>query len=478
MSIIPAYYKDGVPYDASGKVITTGPENHPAEPLVTDLGDGKFQFKSQTKACYLKNLNAFGWTWVMDRGDEYGVAICFCTKAEQKVAVTLLTGQLPAPAYTQEQADTAALMLSAPGAMLLSSGQWSMLLSVAGEGVMTLAGEIGGMLTSAVSRAVALLTASSLGPMAAAASVLLFSSQAGKGSDRVPGRDTEAMFALNARLLAGQRKINPGSASINLPVRGALIERNGEMVLELLKTGDNVPAAVPVLNAVRDAVSGLDIIRLPAMPGTPPRTILINPVPGSAKPSDTGNRGPVPNTPVHTGTDVKPVGNITLSPPVGNTQQLQDFIYWRPDASGTGVVPIYVVISGPRDRPGRVSGKGENVGTDWLNKAGQGPGAPIPGQIAERLLGREFSSFDAFRKAFWLEVGKDPELSKQFKAGNLGNIRAGKAPAPKESEQKGRRVKYELHHVKPIKDNGEIYNIDNIRVTTPKCHIENHKGSK
>jgi len=207
MSIIPAYYKDGVPYDASGKAITTGPENHPAEPLVTDLGDGKFQFKSQTKACYLKNLNALGWTWVMDRGDEYGVAICFCTKAEQKVAVTLLTGQLPAPAYTQEQADTAALMLSAPGAMLLSSGQWSMLLSVAGEGVMTLAGEIGGMLTSAVSRAVALLTASSLGPMAAAASVLLFSSQAGKGSDRVPGRDTEAMFALNARLLAGQRKI-------------------------------------------------------------------------------------------------------------------------------------------------------------------------------------------------------------------------------------------------------------------------------
>ena len=233
-----------------------------------------------------------------------------------------------------------------------------------------------------------------------------------------------------------------------------------------------------MLNAVRDAVSGLDIIRLPAMPGTPPRTILINPVPESAKPSDTGNWGPVPNTPVHTDTDVKPVGNITLSPPVGNTQQLQDFIYWRPDASGTGVVPIYVVISSPRDRPGRVSGKGENVGTDWLNKAGQGPGAPIPGQIAERLLGREFSSFDAFRKAFWLEVGKDPELNKQFNKQNQVNIKSSKSPFVKKIESVGARKRFELHHVQSIKDNGAVYFIDNIRVTTPKRHIEIHKGEK
>jgi hypothetical protein len=75
-------------------------------------------------------------------------------------------------------------------------------------------------------------------------------------------------------------------------------------------------------------------------------------------------------------------------------------------------------------------------------------------------------------------VFKDPELSKQFKAGNLGNIQVGKAPAPREPEQVGGRVKYELHHVKPIEDNGAVYDVDNIRVMTPKRHIEIHKGSK
>ncbi|EAY6698560.1 pyocin, partial [Salmonella enterica] len=39
--------------------------------------------------------------------------------------------------------------------------------------------------------------------MVAAASAILFSPAAGGGSDRVPGRDLNAMFALNAQLLAG-----------------------------------------------------------------------------------------------------------------------------------------------------------------------------------------------------------------------------------------------------------------------------------
>ncbi|EGP6413265.1 pyocin, partial [Salmonella enterica] len=37
--------------------------------------------------------------------------------------------------------------------------------------------------------------------MVAAASTILFSPPAGGGSDRVPGRDLDAMFALNAQLL-------------------------------------------------------------------------------------------------------------------------------------------------------------------------------------------------------------------------------------------------------------------------------------
>ncbi|OVZ77420.1 HNH nuclease [Yersinia kristensenii] len=102
-------------------------------------------------------------------------------------------------------------------------------------------------------------------------------------------------------------------------------------------------------------------------------------------------------------------------------------------------------------------------------------GAPIPVQIADKLRGRRFSSFDRFREAFWQEVAKDPELAGQFKSGNLGNINNGKAPSPRESEQVGGRVKYELHHVKPISKGGATYRIDNLRVLTPKRHIEIHK---
>ncbi|WP_341539959.1 hypothetical protein, partial [Serratia marcescens] len=55
-----------------------------------------------------------------------------------------------------------------------------------------------------------------------------------------------------------------------------------------------------------------------------------------------------------------------------------------------------------------MSGKGQQVGDGWLNTAVQELGSPVPSQIADKLRGREFASFDAFRKAFWTEVGKDP----------------------------------------------------------------------
>jgi len=53
-----------------------------------------------------------------------------------------------------------------------------------------------------------------------------------------------------------------------------------------------------------------------------------------------------------------------------------------------------------------VSGKGQQVGEGWLNKAGQELDAPIPVQIADKLRGRKFADFDSFRKAFWQEVSK------------------------------------------------------------------------
>lgn len=255
------------------------------------------------------------------------------------------------PEYTPEMVKAAEAALGAAGAMALSQAPNTMQLSVAGNGVWTATGEVVGSLSAAIGRGIAALTVSTVGPMVAAASTIFFPPPAGGGSDKVPGRDLDALFALNAQLLTGQNeKIEPGVNSVSLPVRGQLVNSNGQMAMQLLKTGEGLPAAVPVLNAERDAATGLDKITVPAVAGAPSRTILVNPAPPPAQPSDTGNQQPVPVTPAHTGTEVKPVENITVTTtPADITGGLQDFIYWRPDAAGTGVEPVYVMLSDPLD---------------------------------------------------------------------------------------------------------------------------------
>lgn len=276
-------------------------------------------------------------------------------KAERE-ALFARAGVVPAPTYTPEMVKSAEAALGAAGVMVLGQTPGAMQLSVAGGGVLTATGEVLSSLGAAVGRAIASLgataTAGTAGPMVAAASAILFPPAAGEGSDRVPGRDLNAMFALNAQLLAGPDvKIEPGATSVNLPERGHLVNSNGQMALQLLKTGDTLPAAVPVLNAVRDAATGLDRITVPAVAGAPERTILVNPAPSPAAPSDTASPPPsVPVTPVHTGTEIKPVETITVTTtPAADIGGLQDFIYWRPDAAGTGVEPVYVMLNDPLD---------------------------------------------------------------------------------------------------------------------------------
>ncbi|ECU8872968.1 hypothetical protein CD974_10515, partial [Salmonella enterica] len=297
-------------------------------------------------------------------------------KAEREALFTR-AGVVPAPTYTPEMVKSAEAALGAAGVMVLGQTPGAMQLSVAGGGVLTATGEVLSSLGAAVGRAIASLgataTAGTAGPMVAAASAILFPPAAGEGSDRVPGRDLNAMFALNAQLLAGQDvKIEPGATSVNLPERGHLVNSNGQMALQLLKTGDTLPAAVPVLNAVRDAATGLDRITVPAVAGAPERTILVNPAPPPAAPSDTASPPPsVPVTPVHTGTEIKPVETITVTTtPAADIGGLQDFIYWRPDAAGTGVEPVYVMLSGLY---GETNAKGKYSGRDYNSDKAGGP---------------------------------------------------------------------------------------------------------
>ena len=130
-----------------------------------------------------------------------------------------------------------------------------------------------------------------------------------------------------------------------------------------------------------------------------------------------------------------------------------------------------------RNQPGVATGKGKTVGDKWLEDAGKEAGAQIPDRIADKLRGKKFSSFGDFRKQFWTEVSKDPELSKQFIKGNRDRMQIGKASKTPKDGVVGKRSSFEIHHDKLISRGGEVYDMGNLRVTTPKRHIDIHRGN-
>ncbi|MCY9829503.1 S-type pyocin domain-containing protein, partial [Vibrio chagasii] len=167
---------------------------------------------------------------------------------------------------------------------------------------------------------------------------------------------------------------------------------------------------------------------------------------------------------------------VTVTP-MPEEKDWHDAILVFPESSG--IAPLYVVYKeSPRDKPGTVTGHGEDIDGIWLERASEGLGSPIPSQVADKLRGREFSSFDAFRKAFWIEVSKDTILSIQFNSQNQVRIGLGYAPKTRSKDKVGKRKSFELHHLDEIQNGGKVYDLNNLKVTTPKNHIAIHKGIK
>lgn len=179
-----------------------------------------------------------------------------------------------------------------------------------------------------------------------------------------------------------------------------------------------------------------------------------------------------PNIFVYNGTTVTAVeGRIDVFPEL-DLYSFGGFITVFPAESG--LPAIYTMFRDRQDDPGVASGYGQEISGVWLGAASQREGAAIPSQIADQLRGREFSTFGDFRKAFWKAVATDLELSQQFKRSNRLVIQMGGAPFPIPNEQVGGRNRFEIHHVKPLKEHGAVYDIDNLRILTPKRHIEIH----
>lgn len=271
-------------------------------------------------------------------------------------ALMAIAGVNSMPVYTPQMVESAQAAFAAARGMILNRAPGMLQLTTAAEGVLTTASELAGSTASGLWRGAVELsriaTVSMVGPTVGALVIGFWPKEAGLGSDQILGRDME-LFAAQAQLFAaGQVSITPEMTSVNLPVRGMLLTENGRQNVSLVKTGvAGVSANVPVLRTVRDEKTGLDKITLPAVAGAPPRTILINPVPVvPTAPSNTGNSLPIPVTPVHTGTTIKQVDSIvTTTFPAEDLKGLQDFIYWQPDATGSGVEAIYVMMRDPLD---------------------------------------------------------------------------------------------------------------------------------
>jgi hypothetical protein len=213
---------------------------------------------------------------------------------------------------------------------------------------------------------------------------------------------------------------------------------------------------------VVDLEPGITIEWVPMSGDFGGKPILINPIPDVEK-LDAWVHPPAEQGKEFKKTYITPIEDADLN----------DYILTFP--ASTGLPPLYVVYKeSPRNESGIVTGNGEDVTGRWLEAAGKELGSPVPSQIADKLRGREFSSFDGFRKAFWTEVSKDPELIKQFRPGNRGNLKSGNAPIAIPSEWYGEVKRYEIHHIEEIQHGGAVYDVDNMRIVTPKNHKRIH----
>lgn len=323
------------------------------------------------------------------------------------------------------------------------------------------------------------MTASVAGPIFATIAGLLYSKEAGLGSDIVPGRDISAimpgdMFPLPD--LAALSRAAESGTGVSMPIRGRLVMReDGTLETQFVRT--QVTGNVPVVRAVFDKESGYWGYSLSAIAGVPSQTILVSPAnaPGTNGPIGLTGPVPLPERIVDTGSlDSIPQGISVIVSPVADELDLNDLILIFPPEAA--LKPLYIMVRSPRNIPGKAGGKGQQIGENWLGASGTGAGAPVPSQIADKLRGREFGNFDAFRRSFWREVASDPELSEQFSSDDITLMKLGRAPTVRFRDSVGKRIKVELHHQVEISKGGEVYNVDNLTALTPKRHIEIHKG--
>ncbi len=197
-----------------------------------------------------------------------------------------------------------------------------------------------------------------------------------------------------------------------------------------------------------------------------------------ARPADSSTSSPAgpPALPVDPGNVVTPSVPELEAYPAIDRDDPDDYILISPIDSG--LPNSYLLFKDPRSIPGVASGHGEAVTATWLRGPTASQTAPIPSSVAEKLSGRPFASFAKLREAIWLEVSKDPELSRHLGELSRMEVSDKRAPLVRAADRVGKRVKYEIHHKQWISEGGAVYDLDNLVIMTPKDHIQAHRKNQ
>lgn len=337
--------------------------------------------------------------------------------------------------------------------------------------------EAGVALGTAIRSAVTSLSVASIGAVAGSFVVgtfaLLYAPKLGNGelTDNyvltLPLSDLEVELDAAAQAAAVER------GEVNLPVRMAgKREQIGPTELFAARTdGSVISSAVPVLAAEFNAKNGQYIV---STDDVPPRTLIWTPTVEPSNSSTTLPATPPPATAL-VGPMLEPIeGRLDTYPELPDVG-FDDYVIIFP--ADSGLAPLYVMFKSPRNMPGVVSGKGQLIQGQFLYD-GNREGAPIPAQIASKMRGKRYSSFGAFRRRLWQLIGRSPLFESQFDLAELLIMRRGLAAPARKNERVGRRVKFEIHHIRRISEGGAVYDVDNMIIMSPRFHVEAHSEKK
>lgn len=124
-----------------------------------------------------------------------------------------------------------------------------------------------------------------------------------------------------------------------------------------------------------------------------------------------------------------------------------------------------------RNSPGVATSSKPLYNSETMLRGTQGNAGLVPKEVAAKLEGKSFSSFDQFREKFWTAVS-ETKYAGEFSTANQSLMKGGKAPRTVLEQTAEGRVTYELHHITPINQGGSVYDMSNLAVVTPRFHAE------